>query len=69
MNITEEIKHNEIKNVPLPAQKMHGLVWILIGAFTAIAVSFPIAMLRVSKDAKFGGSYVVPLEQFKKVNN
>ena len=69
MNLTEEIKHNEIKNIPLPAQKMHRLVWILVGTFTAIAVSFPIAMLRVSQEAKFDGSHVISIEQSQQVRN
>jgi hypothetical protein len=50
-----------IKNKPLPARKMHELVWVLVAVFTAIAASFPIAMLRVSKEAKFHGSHVISL--------
>ena len=56
-------KHNEIKNIPLPAQKMHRLGWILVGVFTAMAASFPLAMFRVSQDAKFDGFHVISIEQ------
>jgi hypothetical protein len=60
MNIIEHTV-NENKNTPLPVQQMHKVVWILVGVFTAIAVSFPIAMTKVSKEAKFHGSHVISL--------
>jgi hypothetical protein len=65
MTIADNIKvhDQETKNAPLPAQKMHKVVWILVGVFTAIALSFPVAMLRVSKEVKFKGSHVISLTE------
>lgn len=41
------------ENKPLPAKELHKYVWIMVGVFGLVAASFPIAMMRVSKDKKF----------------
>ncbi len=46
---------------PLPAQKMHKIVFAFVGIFTLIAVTYPIAMWRVSQMDKFRGSHVKSL--------
>lgn len=46
---------------PLPARKMHKIVFAFMGLFTAIAVTYPIAMWRVSQMDKFRGFHVKSL--------
>jgi hypothetical protein len=46
---------------PLPAHKMHKIVFAFIGLFVAIAVTYPIAMWRVSQMDKFRGFHVKSL--------
>jgi hypothetical protein len=45
-------------------KEMHKIVWILLGVFGLIAVSFPTALWRVSQMEKFKGFHVksYPLE-------
>lgn len=38
--------------------RMHRIVWILIGIFGLCALSFPIALFRVSNTREFGGFHV-----------
>jgi hypothetical protein len=45
----------------LPAQKMHKIVFAFIGIFTLFAVTYPIAMWRVSQMDKFRGFHVKSL--------
>lgn len=46
---------------PLPAQKMHKIVFAFVGIFTLFAVTYPIAMWRVSQMDKFRGFHVKSL--------
>ncbi|TRU33752.1 MAG: hypothetical protein EWV50_19790 [Microcystis aeruginosa Ma_MB_F_20061100_S20] len=46
--------------VPLSG-KMHDIVWILVGVFGLFAITFPLAMWRVSNMEKFQGSHVKSL--------
>lgn len=68
MNTVTEINSQQNKTMPLPAKKMHGIVWIMVGVFVAIAGSFPIAMLRVSHKAEFSGFHVISIEQPESTN-
>lgn len=43
---------------PLPAQSLHWIVFVFLAAFSAMCVTFPIAMLRVSGMEKFRGFHV-----------
>jgi len=43
------------------SRKMHDIVWILVGVFGLFAISFPLAMWRVSNMEKFQGSHVKSL--------
>ena len=38
---------------PLPPQKMHKIVFTLMGVFSLIALTYPLAMFRVSRMEKF----------------
>ncbi|MGK7954397.1 MAG: hypothetical protein AB4063_03910 [Crocosphaera sp.] len=38
---------------PLPPQKMHKIVFYLMGVFSLIALTYPLAMFRVSRMEKF----------------
>ena len=40
------------------SRKMHDIVWILVGVFGLFAITFPLAMWRVSNMEKFQGSHV-----------
>jgi hypothetical protein len=46
---------------PIPAQEMHKIVFTLVGVFTLIAVTYPIAMFRVSDTEKFRDYHVKSL--------
>lgn len=46
---------------PLPAQKMHKIVFAFVGIFTLVAITYPIAMWRVSQMDKFRGFHVKSL--------
>jgi hypothetical protein len=50
---------------PLPPQQMHKVVWVFVAVFVAMAITYPISMLRVSQEAKFKGFHVksLPLER------
>ncbi|MCL1464929.1 hypothetical protein [Argonema galeatum] len=52
----EQIKH-------IPAREMHKYVFGFIGVFIAIAVTYPLAFLRVSQNQKFAGFHVKSLTQ------
>jgi hypothetical protein len=52
---------NEPHAKPIPAQKMHKIVLVLMGVFTLLAVTYPIAMFRVSDMEKFRGFHVKSL--------
>jgi hypothetical protein len=54
-----EAEVNSLK--PLPAQKMHKIVFAFVGIFTLFAVTYPIAMWRVSQMDKFRGFHVKSL--------
>jgi|ERR671932_140088 hypothetical protein len=43
----------QVQTKPISAREMHKYVWILLGVFTLLAVTFPTAFIRVSKDKKF----------------
>ena len=43
----------QVQTKQISAREMHKYVWILVGVFTLLAVSFPTACIRVSKDKKF----------------
>ncbi len=43
------------------ARAMHKYVWILVGIWTLLAVTFPIALKRVSQSDKFTGFHVKSL--------
>ena len=43
------------------SRKMHDIVWILVGLFGLFAITFPLAMWRVSNMEKFQGSHVKSL--------
>lgn len=43
------------------AQDMHKIVLTLVGVFVLVALSYPIAMLRVANMEKFRGLHVKPL--------
>ncbi len=45
------------------SRKMHDIVWILVGLFGLFAITFPLAMWRVSNMEKFQGSHVKSLVQ------
>lgn len=42
-------------------QKLHKIVWIFVGVFGLIAVSYPIACLRIAQTTKFAGSHLKSL--------
>lgn len=42
----------------IPPQKLHQIVWILVGVFTLFAGTFPVAMWRVSQMDDFRGYHV-----------
>ncbi|MEJ1935678.1 hypothetical protein WDZ92_36260 [Nostoc sp. NIES-2111] len=43
------------------SRKMHKYVWMLVGVFSLMAVSYPVAMFRVSQKEKFHGFHVKSL--------
>ncbi len=51
----------ETKSKPLPAREMHKFVWVGVGLFTLVCVTYPIAMWRVTQMEKFRGIYVKSL--------
>jgi hypothetical protein len=57
----QEIEAEVNSPKPLPAQKMHKIVFAFIGIFTLFAVTYPIAMWRVSQMDKFRGFHVKSL--------
>jgi type II secretory pathway component PulF len=50
------------------SRKMHDIVWILVGVFGLFAITFPLAMWRVSNMEKFQGSHVKSLPVAGEVN-
>ena len=58
---TQQIEVQANSPKPLPAQKMHKIVFAFVGIFVSIAVTYPIAMWRVSQMDKFRGSHVKSL--------
>jgi hypothetical protein len=46
-----ESQNNQVK--PLAPQKLHKIVFSLLGVFTLMALSYPVAMFRVSQMDKF----------------
>ena len=52
---------DELDAKPIPAQEMHKIVFTLVGVFTLIVVTYPIAMFRVSDMEKFRGYHVKSL--------
>ena len=48
---------------PLPRQQMHKIVFSLMGVFALVALSYPLAMFRVSRMEKFRdfGLHLQPL--------
>lgn len=59
---------NFTESQPLPPQKLHKIVWLLVGVFTLIVGTFPLAMWRVSQMENFRGYHVksVPIQAFQK---
>ncbi|NJK48081.1 hypothetical protein HC931_07765 [Candidatus Gracilibacteria bacterium] len=51
----------QIQSKPIPAQKMHSIVFALMGVFGLMALTYPIAMFRVSNMEKFQGYHVKSL--------
>ncbi len=49
---------------PLPPQNLHKFIWILVGVFTLMVGTFPLAMWRVSQMENFRGYHVksVPVQ-------
>jgi len=43
----------QVQTKPISAREMYKYVWILLGVFILLAVTFPTAFIRVSKDKKF----------------
>ncbi|BCL37332.1 hypothetical protein [Nostoc sp. MS1] len=43
------------------SRQMHKYVWMLVGVFSLMAVSYPVAMFRVSQKEKFQGFHVKSL--------
>lgn len=67
MSTQHQVKSNPsqvARDQPLPAQSLHWIVFLVMAAFGAICVTFPIAMLRVAGMEKFRGFHVksFPLE-------
>ncbi|OCR01191.1 hypothetical protein BCD67_17675 [Oscillatoriales cyanobacterium USR001] len=54
----------QTQNKPLPAREMHKIVLGMVGVFGLLAITFPVAMIRVSQMDKFRGFHVksLPLE-------
>jgi hypothetical protein len=57
----QEIEAEVSSPKPLPAQKMHKIVLTFVGIFALFAVTYPIAMWRVSQMDKFRGFHVKSL--------
>jgi hypothetical protein len=49
---------NHASTEKISTQRMHQIVWSFIAVFTACAVTFPVAMMRVSQMDKFKGSHI-----------
>jgi hypothetical protein len=49
------------QNKPLPAREMHKIVLAMVGVFGLIAITYPMAMMRVSQMEKFRGYHVKSL--------
>lgn len=49
---------NMAESKTIPPQKLHKIVWILVGVFTLFAGTFPLAMWRVSQMDNFRGYHV-----------
>jgi hypothetical protein len=43
----------QTKNKLISSRELHKYVWMMVGVFVLIAATFPIALMRVSKDKKF----------------
>ncbi len=43
------------------SKQLHKYVWMLVGVFSLMAVSYPVAMFRVSHKEKFHGFHVKSL--------
>ncbi|WP_013325023.1 hypothetical protein [Gloeothece verrucosa] len=42
-------------------RQMHQIIWILLGVFSLLAITFPIAMFRVSQKEAFSGFHLKSL--------
>lgn len=51
----------QTQNKQSQARSMHKYVWILVGVWTLLVVTFAIALKRVSQSDKFAGFYVKSL--------
>jgi hypothetical protein len=43
----------QTKNKLISSRELHKYVWMMVGVFVLIAATFPIALMRVSKEKKF----------------
>ncbi len=59
MSASTEIPTEPIK--PIPAKAMHKIVFFLMGTFALFAITYPIAMQRVSQNVKYQGFHVKSL--------
>lgn len=51
----------EIQIKPFPSRELHKIVWVKVGVFFLFAITFPLAMIRVSQMEKFRGFHVKSL--------
>lgn len=51
----------QTQKTPNPSQPMHKYVLILVGIWTLLAITFPLALRRVSDSEKFAGFHVKSL--------
>lgn len=51
----------QTQKTPSQARSMHKYVWLLVGVWTLLVITFAIALKRVSHTEKFAGSHVKSL--------
>ncbi|QIR39183.1 hypothetical protein HCG51_22385 [Tolypothrix sp. PCC 7910] len=52
----------EIEKSRISSREMHKYIWMLVGVFSLLAATYPIAMIRVSQKPKFHGYHVKSLQ-------
>ncbi|QLE55068.1 hypothetical protein [Nostoc sp. TCL26-01] len=51
----------ELEKRYISSKQLHKYVWMLVGVFALMAMTFPTAMMRVSQKEKFHGYHVKSL--------